>query len=99
MWPAGFMNVPATTFRQLRSGGSGNAPTRTGSCHMTKTNHPVTHVPAMHPATTPCPTNQQVGPKLDTLTVKSLVAVPLTAVSADEAFRFCPAPREACPTA
>jgi hypothetical protein len=48
-------------------------------------------------AAPPCPTNQRVGPKLDTLTVKALLAVPLTAVSSDETYRFCPAPD--CPTA
>jgi hypothetical protein len=43
-----------------------------------------------------CPTNQKVGPELDTLTVKALLAVPLTAVRPAEAYRFCPAPD--CPT-
>jgi hypothetical protein len=47
-------------------------------------------------APAPCPTNQQVGPRLDTLTVKALLARPLTAVAAGSGYRFCPAPD--CPT-
>ena len=43
-----------------------------------------------------CPTNQQTGAELDTQTVKALLAVPLTAVSSAEPYRFCPAPD--CPT-
>jgi hypothetical protein len=39
-----------------------------------------------------CPTNQRVGPPVDTLTLKALLAVPLTAVSSTAAYRFCPAP-------
>ena len=48
------------------------------------------------PFQAPCPTNQQVGPVLDTLTVKALLALPLTAVAPDHGYRFCPAPD--CPT-
>ena len=64
---------------------------------MTATSRPITETPAIRSAAAPCPTNQRVGAKLDMLTVKSLLAVPLTAVSADEAYRFCAAPD--CPTA
>src|SRR6185369_17708559 len=43
-----------------------------------------------------CPTNQQPGQKLDALTLKALLAVPLTAVAPEAAYRFCAAPD--CPT-
>ena len=48
------------------------------------------------PVAAPCPTNQRVGPQLDTLTVKALLALPLTAIAPDESYRFCPAAD--CPT-
>src|SRR5258705_1055426 len=41
---------------------------------------------------TACPTNQRVGPRVDSLTLKALLAVPLTAVSPSAADRFCPSP-------
>jgi|SRR5579859_6315478 len=63
---------------------------------MSTASHSIAEVPSIRSAAAPCPTNQRVGPKLDTLTVKSLLAVPLTAVSSDETYRFCPAPD--CPT-
>ncbi len=65
---------------------------------MSAASHSIADVPSIRSAAAPCPTNQRVGPKLDTVTVKALLAVPLTAVSSDETYRFCPAPREACPT-
>ena len=64
---------------------------------MTIASRSIGDTPPIRSAASPCPTNQRVGPKLDTLTVKSLLAVPLTAVSADQSYRFCPAPD--CPTA
>ncbi len=42
-----------------------------------------------------CPTNQQVGKPIDTLTLKALLAVPLTQVHAIP-YGFCPDPT--CPT-
>ena len=66
---------------------------------MNAANHPNSPPLEIRSAAAPCPTNQQVGAKLDTLMVKSLLAVPLTAVSSGASYRFCPAPREACPTA
>lgn len=42
-----------------------------------------------------CPTNQQVGKPVDTLTLKALLAVPLTRVQ-PTTYGFCPDP--ACPT-
>jgi hypothetical protein len=63
---------------------------------MTAARRPITHTPSNHLAAVPCPTNKEVGPGLDTLTIKSLLAVPLTEVSSGEAYRFCPAPD--CPT-
>ena len=49
----------------------------------------------VHPTTMPCPTNQKVGQSVNTLTLKALLAVPLTQVSAAE-YRFCQAAD--CPT-
>ena len=43
-----------------------------------------------------CPTNQQVGPAVDSLTLKALLAIPLTALSPTQDYRFCAAPD--CPT-
>lgn len=43
-----------------------------------------------------CPTNQRVGLEVDTLTVRALLAIPLTAVSPAEVYWFCPTPD--CPT-
>ena len=63
---------------------------------MTTPRQPNTPVPSIPSAVVPCPTNQQVGPRLDSLTVKALLAVPLTAVSSEATYRFCPAPD--CPT-
>lgn len=48
------------------------------------------------PAHAACPTNQQVGRAVDSLTLKALLAIPLTVVSSTQAYRFCPAPD--CPT-
>ena len=45
--------------------------------------------------TQPCPTNQQVGKEVDTLTLKALLALPLTQLQSGE-YRFCPDPT--CPT-
>ena len=64
---------------------------------MNAASHPNSLSLEIRSAPAPCPTNQRVGPKLDTLTVKSLLAVPLTAVSSEASYRFCPAPD--CPTA
>ena len=47
------------------------------------------------PLTPPCPTNQQVGKSVDSLTLKALLAVSLTQVSAVK-YRFCQAAD--CPT-
>ena len=38
-----------------------------------------------------CPTNQKVGNKIDTITLKALLALPLTQV-VDNEYRFCPDP-------
>lgn len=43
-----------------------------------------------HLASVPCPMNQKVGQPVDTLTLKALLAVPLTQLSAAE-YRFCKA--------
>lgn len=43
----------------------------------------------------PCPTNHQPGQRVDTLTLKALLARPLTELTAAE-YRFCRAPD--CPT-
>src|SRR6478736_4217552 len=43
-----------------------------------------------------CPTNQKVGPRVDAVTLKALLARPLTAVAPEAAYCFCPAPD--CPT-
>ena len=59
---------------------------------MNAANHPNSPPLEIRSAAAPCPTNQEVGPKLDTLTVKSLLAIPLTAVSSHASYRFCPAP-------
>lgn len=50
------------------------------------------HVSRPHVA---CPTNQQVGKAVDSVTLKALLAVSLTEVRPVE-YRFCPAPD--CPT-
>ena len=42
-----------------------------------------------------CPTNQKAGKAIDTLTLKALLAVPLTQITYS-AYRFCPDPN--CPT-
>jgi hypothetical protein len=42
-----------------------------------------------------CPTNHQVGKRLDSLTLKGMPAVPLTEIRSTEYF-FCPDPN--CPT-
>jgi hypothetical protein len=42
-----------------------------------------------------CPSNQRVGKPIDTITLKALLAVPLTRVNAT-AYNFCPDPT--CPT-
>ena len=42
-----------------------------------------------------CPTNQQVGKRVDSITLKALLALPLTQLPSAE-FRFCRAPD--CPT-
>ena len=63
---------------------------------MTTSSHPLTRESAPLPGRPACSTNQQTGPELDTQTVKALLGVPLTAVSAAEPYRFCPAPD--CPT-
>ena len=66
---------------------------------MTAANQHLSHASIQNPeqpVQAPCPTNQQVGPALDTLTVKALLALPLTAVSSAEPYRFCPWPD--CPT-
>ncbi|HLF27319.1 MAG TPA: hypothetical protein VJG32_13370 [Anaerolineae bacterium] len=47
------------------------------------------------PVKIPCPTNQQVGKAVDTLTLKALLAVPLTRITSDD-YRFCRDPN--CPT-
>lgn len=47
------------------------------------------------PAVAACPTNGQIGKPIDSLTLKALLAVPLTRMKSG-AYRFCPAP--ACPT-
>jgi hypothetical protein len=52
--------------------------------------------PSPRPARAPCPTNQQVGKAVDALTLKALLAIPLTAVSPGQDYRFCAAPD--CPT-
>lgn len=51
---------------------------------------------APRPARPACPTNQQVGPAVDSLTLKALLAIPLTVVSPTQDYRFCGAPD--CPT-
>ena len=43
-----------------------------------------------------CPTNRQIGRELDSITLKALLAVPLTAVSSQVPYRFCS--DRACPT-
>lgn len=48
------------------------------------------------PARAACPTNQQVGQAVDSLTLKALLAIPLTVVSSTQDYRFCAAPD--CPT-
>jgi Zinc binding domain len=63
---------------------------------MTTARHSATSTASISSAAAPCPTNQQLGEKLDTLTVKAMLAVPLTAVSSNAGYRFCPAPD--CPT-
>src|SRR5260221_3071842 len=62
---------------------------------MTSANHPSDPLapPAPRPA---CPTNHKVGPGVDSVTLKALLALPLTAVAPDSAYRFCPTPD--CPT-
>jgi hypothetical protein len=42
-----------------------------------------------------CPTKQKVGKSIDTLTLKAVLALPLTQVTHNE-YRFCPDPD--CPT-
>jgi len=54
-----------------------------------------TNTPSL-PARAACPTNQQVGKAVDSLTLKALLAIPLTAVSSIQDYRFCAAPD--CPT-
>jgi hypothetical protein len=63
---------------------------------MTTPRQPILPLSSPPPAVAPCPTNQQVGPRLDSLTLKALLAVPLTMVAADATYQFCPAPD--CPT-
>jgi hypothetical protein len=63
---------------------------------MTTHNLPIHPLRSAHPAMVPCPTNQQVGSSLDSLTVKALLGVPLTEVASDATYRFCPTPD--CPT-
>jgi hypothetical protein len=43
----------------------------------------------------PCPTNGQPGKRVDTITLKALLALPLTFISASD-YRFCRDPQ--CPT-
>lgn len=63
---------------------------------MATPNQPIHALPSTQPAVVPCPTNQQVGLRLDSLTVKALLGVPLTEVSSEATYRFCAAPD--CPT-
>lgn len=52
--------------------------------------------PTVAPSSKPvCPTNQKVGKAIDTLTLKALLALPLTQLIYGE-YRFCPDPN--CPT-
>jgi len=60
------------------------------------TTEPNAPAPETPPALPACPTNQKVGSRLDALTLKALLAVPLTVVAPNAAYRFCPAPD--CPT-
>lgn len=50
---------------------------------------------ALNRAKPACPTNQKVGKAIDSITLKALLALPLTQV-VDQDYRFCPDP--ACPT-
>ncbi len=50
---------------------------------------------ATKPPKAACPTNQKIGKAIDTLTLKALLALPLTQVTHDD-YRFCPDPN--CPT-
>lgn len=47
------------------------------------------------PSHVPCPTNQQIGKAVDSLTVKAMLAVPLTQITSAD-YRFCRDPN--CPT-
>jgi len=62
----------------------------TDSCCSPSTCDPNTSSVPIQPKAA-CPTNQQVGKAIDTLTLKALLALPLTQVAHND-YRFCPDP-------